>query len=116
MRSPTCLLESRVYSSKNLRSAVQKDFYNTIGNCAPQLKATSTARESRSAAEDFDTDRHIAAGQKRCHVQARGAGRLAGEVCRFDPNNSKILPRSACTQVRRAMSIEFRAELHCTLR
>ena len=31
MRSPTCLLESRVYSSKNLRSTVQKDFYNTIG-------------------------------------------------------------------------------------
>ena len=28
---PTCLLESRVYSSKNLRSTVQKDFYNTIG-------------------------------------------------------------------------------------
>ena len=31
MRSPTCLLESRIYSSKNLRSTVQKDFYNTIG-------------------------------------------------------------------------------------
>ena len=30
MRSPKCLLESRVYSSKNLRSTVQKDFYNTI--------------------------------------------------------------------------------------
>jgi hypothetical protein len=27
MRSPTCLLESRVYSSKNLRSTVQKGFY-----------------------------------------------------------------------------------------
>ena len=31
MRSPICLLESRVYSSKNLRSTVQKDFYNAIG-------------------------------------------------------------------------------------
>ena len=30
MRSLTCLLESRVYSSKNLRSTVQKDFCNTI--------------------------------------------------------------------------------------
>jgi hypothetical protein len=29
--SPTCLLESRVCSSKNLRSTGQKDFYNTIG-------------------------------------------------------------------------------------
>jgi hypothetical protein len=31
MRSLTCLLESRVYSSKNLRSTVQKDFCNKIG-------------------------------------------------------------------------------------
>ena len=31
MRSPTYLRESRVYSPKNLRSTVQKDFYNTIG-------------------------------------------------------------------------------------
>jgi hypothetical protein len=30
MRSPTCLLESRIYSPKNLRSTVQKDFCNTI--------------------------------------------------------------------------------------
>ena len=30
MRSPACLLESRVYSSNNLRSTVQKDVYNTI--------------------------------------------------------------------------------------
>ena len=35
MRPPTCLLESRVYSSKNLRSTVQKDFYNTIGPKLP---------------------------------------------------------------------------------
>jgi hypothetical protein len=30
MRSLTCLLESHVYSSKNLRSTVQKDFCNKI--------------------------------------------------------------------------------------
>jgi hypothetical protein len=30
--SLTCLLEGRVYSSKNLRSTVQKDFCNKIGH------------------------------------------------------------------------------------
>ena len=41
MRSPTCLLESRVYGSKNLRSTVQKDFYNTIGNRVLSLLRTN---------------------------------------------------------------------------
>jgi hypothetical protein len=49
MRSPTCLLESRVYSSKNLRSTVQKNFYNTICHkptfrgspCAPRSQGQS---------------------------------------------------------------------------
>jgi hypothetical protein len=40
MRSPTCLLESRVYSSKNLRSTVQKDFCNTICHERSLARAT----------------------------------------------------------------------------
>ena len=53
MRSPTCLLESRVYSSKNLRSTVQKDFYNTIcqsDSCAAAKTThsiTSSVRANR---------------------------------------------------------------------
>src|SRR4051812_32587455 len=43
MRSPTCLLESRVYSSKNLRSTVQKDFYNTICHKLPRADAANEA-------------------------------------------------------------------------
>ena len=31
MRSPKCLLDSRVYSPENFRSAAQKDFCNKIG-------------------------------------------------------------------------------------
>ena len=34
---------SRVYSSKNLRSTVQKDFYNTIGTKLPIRNVRYTA-------------------------------------------------------------------------
>jgi hypothetical protein len=48
MRSPTCLLESRVYSSKKLRSTVQKDFCNTIGTLLPRAKPSGCPQTGES--------------------------------------------------------------------
>jgi hypothetical protein len=42
MRSPTCLLESRVYSLKKFAINGAKDFYNTI--CQKEIFATLPAR------------------------------------------------------------------------
>src|SRR5580704_3214846 len=53
MRSPTCLLESRVYSSKNLRSTVQKDFCSKIcqeRTCATSATAKLAVQRTRESA------------------------------------------------------------------
>ena len=76
MRSPTCLLDSRVYSPENFRSTVQKDFYNNIGQkllCAlqrgqPIQKAGASAQRGPSRF-----------GQARCVVR-----QATSNVCRIN--------------------------------
>src|SRR3954464_11844961 len=91
MRSPTCLLESRVYSLKNLRSTVQKDFYNTICTIG-DIRSAITRKGGATLLQLFPAVSRIARRTRGAASRARcvpeSAPRSAGAGNRLAADNS----------------------------